>query len=61
MTDPGWYCCMFSQESNGVSARRLPIAEHAAQLRLQKGSAKSPVLNVNDVVVALVEAYRTGG
>lgn len=51
---------MLSQESNGVSARRLPIAEHAAQLGLQKGSAKSPVLNVNDVVVALLEAYRTG-
>ncbi|KAL6764345.1 hypothetical protein V8C86DRAFT_2474297 [Haematococcus lacustris] len=45
----------------GLTAVRLPVLEYAAELGLGKGTTKRPVLNVNDVVVALLEYHRTGG
>ncbi|KAJ9516697.1 hypothetical protein QJQ45_015147, partial [Haematococcus lacustris] len=44
----------------GLTAVRLPVLEYAAELGLGKGTTKRPVLNVNDVVVALLEYHRTG-
>jgi hypothetical protein len=42
---------------HGLQARRLPVAEHSAQLgRLSEpGASKTPILNVSDVVGCLLE------
>lgn len=46
---------------HGLQVARLPIAEHKEQLGLGEASASTrPVLNVTDVVVALLEVNRTG-
>jgi hypothetical protein len=46
---------------HGVQTVRLPVAEYAEQLGLGfVGASTRPVLNVSDVVVALVEFNRTG-
>jgi hypothetical protein len=46
---------------HGLRAARLPIKEHAQSLGLAfPGATTRPVLNVSDVVVALLEARRTG-
>ncbi|KAG1658752.1 hypothetical protein FOA52_000865 [Chlamydomonas sp. UWO 241] len=44
----------------GVTARRLPVQEHADALGMGRGTTRSPVLNVSDVVVALLEFAATG-
>ncbi|GIM05742.1 hypothetical protein Vretimale_10224, partial [Volvox reticuliferus] len=41
-------------EARQVKCRRLPIAEHAEQLGLGKGTRKCPVLNIDDVVKTLI-------
>jgi len=45
---------------SGVRAVRLPVEEHAAELGLVKGVCKCPILNISDVMVALLE-YHTSG
>ncbi|KAI8474675.1 MAG: hypothetical protein J3K34DRAFT_517988 [Monoraphidium minutum] len=46
----------------GVRAARLPVREYADDLGMAFGGAnKTPVLSISDVVVALLEAGRTGG
>eukprot|EP00878_Enallax_costatus_P026610 GHUV01028563.1.p1 GENE.GHUV01028563.1~~GHUV01028563.1.p1 ORF type:complete len:308 (+),score=103.69 GHUV01028563.1:913-1836(+) len=46
---------------HGLTSLRLPVAEYAAQLGLDySGASTRPVLNVSDVVVALIEYQRTG-
>jgi tRNA (guanine9-N1)-methyltransferase len=46
---------------HGVQTVRLPVVEYAEQLGLgYAGASTRPVLNVSDVVVALVEFNRTG-
>jgi tRNA (guanine9-N1)-methyltransferase len=48
-------------ERHGLAAVRLPVLEYAKHLNLDGPSASNrPVLNVSDVVVALVEFARTG-
>lgn len=39
----------------GIAVRRLPIAEHTESVGIPVGASKSPVLNVSDVVAALLE------
>ncbi|GIL62903.1 hypothetical protein Vafri_17110 [Volvox africanus] len=46
-------------EARQVECRRLPIAEHAEQLGLGKGTRKCPVLNIDDVVKALIIFHDT--
>ncbi|GLC41919.1 hypothetical protein PLESTF_000100300 [Pleodorina starrii] len=41
-------------EAQRVDCRRLPVAEHAEQLGMGKGVRKCPVLNIDDVVKALL-------
>lgn len=46
----------------GVRAARLPVREQAAALGMEFAGAKTtPVLSISDVVVALLEAGRSGG
>ncbi|KXZ54099.1 hypothetical protein GPECTOR_5g202 [Gonium pectorale] len=47
-------------ESQGLACRRLPIAEYAEPLGLVKGTRKCPVLNIDDVVRALLIQHETG-
>lgn len=47
-------------ESSGVRVARLPVQEYAQELGLGKGVPKRPVLNVSDVVVALIELNCSG-
>ncbi len=50
------------QAEQGLRCARLPIAEHAAALGMDApGVRSSPVLNVSDVAIALIEAHRTQG
>lgn len=49
----------YSQERQ-LQTRRLPIQEHAQALGLGKGACKRPVLNVNDVLLALLEFQASG-
>ncbi|GLI62533.1 hypothetical protein VaNZ11_005193 [Volvox africanus] len=46
-------------EARQVECRRLPVAEHAEQLGLGKGTRKCPVLNIDDVVKALIIYHDT--
>ncbi|EFJ43329.1 hypothetical protein VOLCADRAFT_96591 [Volvox carteri f. nagariensis] len=48
-------------EAQRVTAVRLPISEHAVQLGLGKGTRKCPVLNIDDVVRALLIYQDTRG
>eukprot|EP00198_Chlamydomonas_reinhardtii_P013077 XP_001702414.1 predicted protein [Chlamydomonas reinhardtii] len=47
-------------ETERVACRRLPIRENAEQLGLGKGVTKNPVLNIDDVVRALLVFHDTG-
>ncbi|KAG2452981.1 hypothetical protein HYH02_002318 [Chlamydomonas schloesseri] len=47
-------------ETEGVACRRLPIRENAEKLGLGKGVTKNPVLNIDDVVRALLVFNDTG-
>jgi tRNA (guanine9-N1)-methyltransferase len=48
-------------ERYGLEVVRLPVSEFASELGLGgAGDSNRPVLNVSDVVVALVEYQRTG-
>ncbi|KAG2482009.1 hypothetical protein HYH03_019033 [Edaphochlamys debaryana] len=46
---------------HGLEARRLPTQELAEQLGLGRGAAKRPVLNIDDVVLALLRLRDSGG
>lgn len=46
---------------SGVVARRLPVQENKKDLGMEEGTSKSPVLNVSDVVQALVKVTINGG
>ncbi len=49
-------------EAAGVRTARLPVREHAEDLGMGfSGANKTPVLSISDVVVAMVEAGRSGG
>lgn len=46
---------------HGLETVRLPVLEYADELGLNyAGASKRPLLNVSDVVVALIEYHRTG-
>ena len=53
------YVC--TQEESTIAARRLPIPEFADAMGLEKGASRKPILNVNDVAIALIDFNRTGG